>query len=84
MTANFINCAFGRVSLRGVARVRHRHAAFTAATGSKQHAAGHSTSTGMQGAENARDSTGDRAQGGFTSPLLLGWCDSGLAADLSC
>ena len=41
MIASFISRAFGRVSLRGVARVRH--AAFTAATGSKQYAAGHST-----------------------------------------
>ena len=66
MIANFINRAFGRVSLRGVARVRH--AALTAATGSKQCAAGHSSSTGVRGGENAWDSTGDRAQGGFTSP----------------
>ena len=51
MIVNFINCAFGRVSLRGVARVRH--AALTAATGSKQYAAGHLASTGMRWAENA-------------------------------
>jgi len=38
MTANFINRAFGRASLRGVDRVRH--AALAAATGSKQYAAG--------------------------------------------
>ena len=66
LNANFINRAFGLVSLRGVARVRH--AALTAATGSKQYDAGHSTSTGMRGAESAWDSTGDRAQGGFASP----------------
>jgi len=47
MITNFINRASGRVSLRGVARVRH--AAFTASTGSKQYTAGHSTSTGMRG-----------------------------------
>ena len=85
MTANFMNRAFGWVCLRGVDRVRH--AALTSATGSKQHAAGHSSSssTGVREAENARDSTGGRAQGGFTSPVraLVGWCDPGLAADLS-
>ena len=64
--ANFIDRAFGRVSFRGVARVRH--AALTAATGWKQYDAGHSTSTGMRGAENEWDSIGDRAQGGFASP----------------
>ena len=69
MIANFINRAFGRVCLRGVARVRH--VALTAARGSK-YATGHSTSTGMWGGENARDSTGDRAQGGFTSPVRAG------------
>ena len=47
MIANFINRAFGRVSLRGVARVRH--AALTAATGSKQYAAGHSSSAVVRG-----------------------------------
>jgi len=41
-TSNFINRAFGRVSLRGVSRVRH--AAFKAAAGSKQHTAFHSSS----------------------------------------
>jgi len=66
MIANIIDRAFGRVSLRGVARVRH--AALTTATGSKQYTAGHSTSRCMRGAENAWDSTGNRAQGGFTSP----------------
>ena len=65
MIANFISRAFGRVSLRGVTRVRH--AALTAPTGSKQYTAGYSTSKGMRGTENAWDSTGDRAQGGFTS-----------------
>ena len=64
MIANFVNRAFGRVSLRGMARVRH--AALTAATGSKQYAAGHLSSSGVW-AENAWDSTGDRAQGVFTS-----------------
>ena len=66
MIVNFINRAFGRVSLRGVARVRH--AALTAATGSKQYDADHSKSTGMRGGGNAWDSTGNRAQGGFASP----------------
>ena len=37
-------------------------------TGSKQYPDSHSTSTGNRGAENAWDSTGDWAQGGFTSP----------------
>ena len=46
MIANFINRAFGRVSLRGVARVRH--AALTVVTGLKQYTAGHSTSKGMR------------------------------------
>ena len=59
MIANFINRAFSRVSLRGVARVRY--AALTAATGSKQYTAGHSSSTGVWGGENAWDLTGDRA-----------------------
>jgi len=66
MIANFINRTFGRDSLRGVARVRH--VALTADTGSKQYAAGHSSSTGMRAVKNAWDSTSDRAQGGFTSP----------------
>ena len=66
MISNFINLAFGQVSLRGVARVRH--AALTAATGSKKYTACHSTSTDMRRAENAWDSTRNRAQGGFTSP----------------
>ena len=57
MIANFINRAFGRVSLRGVARVRHE--ALTAATGSKQYAAGHSTSTGIREGENAWVTTRD-------------------------
>ena len=73
--------ALGRVSLLGVARVRH--AALTAATGSKQRAAGHSSSTGMREGENAWGSTGDRAQGRFISLAReLRWCDPGLAADL--
>ena len=73
MIANFINLAFGQVSLRGVARVRH--AALVAHTGSKHYA----------GSENAWDSTGNRAQGGFTSPAWeLGWRDPGLAADVGC
>ena len=59
MTANFINCAFGPVSLCGVAWVRH--AALAAATGSKQYTSGHSTSAVMWWAESAWDSTGDRA-----------------------
>ena len=66
MIANFISRAFGRVSLRGVARVRH--AALTAAMGSNQYYAGCSTSAGMRGGKDTWDSTGDRAQGGFTSP----------------
>jgi len=73
MIANFISLAFGRVSLRGVARVRH--AALTAATGLKQYAAGHSSSTGERGGESAWDSTSDRPQaghGGFTSPACAG------------
>ena len=38
----------------------------------------------MRGAESAWDSTGDRAQGGFTSRReRRGGCDPGLAADLS-
>ena len=84
MIANFINRSFGRVSLRGVARVRH--AALTAATGSKQYTAGHSGSTGMRrGGARAWDSTSDRAQSGFTSRAwALGWCNPGLAADLLC
>ena len=90
MIANFINRAFGRVSLRGVARLRH--AALTAATGSKQYAAGQLDGrAGGQldgragGGENVWDSTGDRAQGRFTSPACApGGCDPGLAADLSC
>jgi len=76
MIANLINRAFGRVSLRGAARVRH--AALIAATGSKQYTSGHSTSAGMRGAEDAWDSTGDQAQGGCGA--VLGW----LAADLGC
>ena len=69
MIADFINRAFCRVSLRGAAQVRH--AALTVTTGSVQYTAGHSTSTGMRGAKtsgHAWDSTGERAQGGFTSP----------------
>jgi len=64
MIANFNSRVFGRVSLRGVARVRH--AALTAAMGSKQYATGHSTSTSMptRGVENAWESTGDRAPQG--------------------
>ena len=64
MIADFISSAFGRVSLRGVGRVRH--AALTAAMGSKQYATGHSTSTSMptRGVENAWESTGDRAPQG--------------------
>jgi len=53
MIANYIYRAFGRVSVRGVDRVRH--VALTAAMGSKQCAAGHSTSAVMHGGENARD-----------------------------
>ena len=56
MIANFIKRAFGRVSLRGVARVQH--ASLTAARGSEQYTAGH----------YAWDSTGDRVQGGFIFP----------------
>jgi len=67
MIANFINRAFGRVSLRCVARVRH--AALTAATGLKQYAAGHSSSTGARGGKDAWDLTGDWAQGGFIPPV---------------
>ena len=72
MIANFINInrAFGSVSLRGVARVRQ--AALAAATGSKKNAAGHSSSAGMRGGENAWGSTGDRAQGGFASSVSAG------------
>jgi len=51
MIANFISRAFGRVSLRGVARVRH--SALIDTTGSKQYAAGHSSSAGKRGGENA-------------------------------
>ena len=47
MIPNFINRTFGRVSLRGVTRVRHE--ALKAATGSKQYAAGHSASMGIRG-----------------------------------
>jgi len=51
---------------RSVARVRH--AVLTAATGSKQCAAGHSTSTRVSGGgESAWESTDDRPWGGFTS-----------------
>ena len=51
MIANSINSAFGRISLRGVARVRH--SARTATTGSKQCAIGHSSSTcGQRGSKN--------------------------------
>ena len=70
MTASFINRAFGRFSLHGVARVRH--ASLTAAKGYKQHAADQSSSTGMRGGENAWDSIGDRAQGG-SSPKRESW-----------
>jgi len=66
MIADFISSAFGRVSLRGVARVRH--AALTAAMGSRQYNTDYSTSRGMRGSENAWGATGYRAQGGFTSP----------------
>jgi len=68
MIANFIKRAFGRVSLRGVARVQH--ASLTAARGSEQYTAGH----------YAWDSTGDRAQGGLTSPSMR----AGLTADIGC
>jgi len=47
MIANLINRACGRVSLRGMAWARH--ATFTAATGPKQYAADHSSSTGAYG-----------------------------------
>jgi len=83
--ASFINRAFGRVSLRGLARAQH--AALTAATGSKQHAAGRLTSVGTRGGAGTcgtRLLIGLRAaQCGFTSPArALGWRDLGLAADL--
>ena len=58
----------GRVSLRGVVRVRH--VALTATTVPKQYSAGHSTSTGVRGGENAWDSTGDWNQGEFTFPCV--------------
>jgi len=66
MVASFINRAFGGFSLRGAARVRY--AALAATAGSKQYTTGHSALADMRGGENAWDSTGDRAQGGFTSP----------------
>ena len=63
LIASFINRAFGRVSLRGLARAQH--AALTAATGSKQHAAGRLTSVGTRGGGgDVRNSAADRAQGG--------------------
>ena len=66
MIADFINRAFGRVSLHGVAWVRH--ATLTAATCSKQHTAGHSSSSdghaGGGANEKAWDLTSDRAQAG--------------------
>jgi len=44
---------------------------------------GYSSSTGVRGGESAWDSTGDRAQGGFSSPAwAMRWCDPGLPADL--
>jgi hypothetical protein len=67
MIVSFINRAFGRVSLRGVAWVRH--VALSAATGLKQYAAGHSSSTGVRGGKDAWDLTGDWAQGEFIPPV---------------
>ena len=50
MIASFINRAFGRISLHGVAQVRHAALTLTAAACSKRHSAGHSSSMGMRGA----------------------------------
>ena len=74
---NFINRTFGWISLRGMAWVRHT--ALTAAVSSEQYAAGRSSSTGVRGAEDEKDSICDRAQGGFTSPArALGGAALGL------
>ena len=76
MVTNFINRAFGRVSLRGSCSCRGLEAARCWPLDLDRY---------VGGRERAWDSTGDRAQGGFTSPAwALGCCDPGLAADLSC
>jgi hypothetical protein len=62
VVAGFMNRAFGRASLRGVARVRH--AALAAATGSAQYS-GRFSAADVHGAENAWDNSGDRACGSF-------------------
>jgi len=58
------------------------HAALTAATGSKQYAAGYSSQS-MRGAENAWDSTGDRLKVD-SPPQRESWGGAMLAADLGC
>jgi hypothetical protein len=62
VVAGFVNRAFGRASLRGVARARH--AALAAVTGSGRFAHGPGRAD-VLGAENAWDTSGDRACGGF-------------------
>ena len=62
VVAGFINLAFGRASLRGVARARH--AALAAVTGSGRFAHG-PWMADVHGAENAWGTSGGRAYGGF-------------------
>ena len=87
MIVSFINRAFGRVSLRGVAWVRH--VALSAATGLKQYAAGHSSSTGIGHARGGRERVGldSRSSSGLvhhpgvSAGLVRSWAGS---FNLSC